>query len=143
MTTAFLDALRDRVTSVCAGDPFRFVPTDSPFSFDLQPTGAIDAAFRVTAEMGAVTGGFNFSEIRTDPVVIWLARKRTAEPQVMYRQFLTDVSSLRAAVIRDGLTGGGDYDVPDAGASAVIRDDPGKEYAVLRFTVPINYETTV
>lgn len=137
---AALDVIRDRVTSLCVSDPFGFIPTATPFSFELQPTGTIDTAFRVTADMGAVRGWLNYTEERTDPVQIWVARKQTSEPQVTYRQLLTDASALRAAVIRDGLSG--DYDVPDGGASAVIQYEAGKEYAVLRLTVPINYETS-
>lgn len=138
---SFLDTLRDRVTSVCAGDPFGFIPAGTPFNFDLQPSGTIDTAFRITADLGAPVGGFNYSEQRTDPMQIWVARKQGADPRETYRQLMTDASSLRAAVIRDSLAG--DYDVPDGGSSAVIQHEAGREYAVLRLTVPINYETTV
>lgn len=138
---SFLDSLRDRVTSVCAGDPFRFVPSATPFSFDLQPTGAIDGTFRITTELGVPIGGFNYSEQRTDAMIIWVARKQTADPQVAYRQLITDASSLRAAVIRDGLAG--DYDVPDSGSAAAVQPPGGREYTVLRLSVPVQYETSV
>lgn len=138
---SFLDTIRDRVTSVCAGDPFRLVETATPFNFDLQPTGTIDGAFRITTELGVPIGGFNYSEQRTDSMIIWVARKQTADPKVAYRQLVTDASSLRAAVIRDGLAG--DYDVPDAGSAATVQPPGGREYAVLRLSVPVAYETSV
>lgn len=138
-----IEAIRDRVTSVCAGAPFGFVTTEMPFDFKLQPSGAIDTAFRITTDQGTIVGGTNYSETVTDPVVIWLARKHTAAPEATYRQLLTDARSLRAAIIHDGVTGGGDYDVPDGGAGATIQNESGREYAVLRLTVPVNYERTV
>lgn len=138
-----LDVILDRVASVCAGAPFAFTAASTPFNFDLQPHGTIDGAFRVTADKGSILGGTSYSEIPTDPVVIWLARKTTADPKTVYRQFITDARSLRSALIHDGVTGGGDYDVTDGGVGATIQQDPGKEYAVLRLTIPINYEQSV
>ena len=137
-----LDLLRDRITSVCAGDPFGFTQADVPWTFDGMPTGTIDGGFRVTSDVGPIRGWTNFSEERTDPITIWLARKQTARPEDCYRKLVTDASSLRAAVIRDGV-GGGDFDVPDGPVSGTIQAPKGAEYAVLRLTLPINYETSV
>jgi len=135
--------LRDRIASVCARSPFTLTQAATPFDFDLQPTGQIDGVFRLTSEAGDVIGGFNYSEERTDRVEIWIARKQAASPGGAYRLLLADATSIRAAVIRDGVTGGGDYHVPPDGAGMSINHDPGREYAVLRLTLPINYEATV
>jgi hypothetical protein len=138
-----LDVLRDRVTSICVADPFGFIPATTPFNFDQQPHGTIDKCFRLTSDIGTVIGGTSYSEQRTDPITIWLARKMNADAPTTYRQLVTDASSLRAAVIRDGVTGGGDYDVPDGGSSGQVQHQKNTEYAVLRLTIPLNYETSV
>lgn len=138
-----IDALRDRVASVCARAPFNLIQAVTPFDFTLQPTGQIDQVFRITSRFDGVVGGFNYSEERTDLVEIWVARKQAAAPGTAYRTLLTDASSLRAAVIRDGATGGGDYSVPDGGAGFSVDHDPGHEYAVLRVTVPVNFDATL
>lgn len=135
-----IDVIRDRVASVCASAPFAFMQAMTPFDFDLQPTGMIDGVFRLTSQTGSVIGGFNYSEERTDLVDIWVARKQKADPQSAYRQLLTDASSLRAAVIRDGVSNGGDYHVPADGAGVSIDHESGREYAVLKLTIPLNYE---
>jgi hypothetical protein len=49
---------------------------------------------------------------------------------------------LRAAVIRDGLLSG-EYIVPDGEAGWAPEQELGREYAVLRMTLPVNYETSV
>ena len=139
-TTA--DVIRDRVASICGSSPFQFVNAVTPFDFDLQPNGQIDQVFRITCESDEVIGGMNFSEERTDRVEIWVARKQAGTPDQMYRALLTDASSMRAAVIRDGCQNGGDYTVPDGTTYAIDHQD-GLEYAVLRLTVPVNYEAEV
>lgn len=134
-------AIRDRVSSICASDPFNFVQAQTPFDFNSQPTGAIDACFRMTSESDNVIGGFNFTEERTDTIEIWLARKQTAVPNESYRQFLTDVSSMRCAVIQDGTEG--DYFVPADSVGFSVKHDADKEYAVLRLSVGVNYEASL
>ena len=133
--------IRARVTSVCVAAGFS--ATDNPFDFREQPTGGIDLALRVTTNGGEVLGGIAFTEERTDIFEIWVARKQGADPEAAYQALLADAAVLRAAVIRDGATGGGDYAVPDAGAAHDIQHDPGAEYAVLRLALPINYEVTL
>lgn len=134
------DAIRERIASVCAASPFGFVPAVTPFGFDLQPTGSIEEVFRVESEAAGVIGGFNYLEDRTDAVTIWLARKQAADPQAVYTRLLVDASSLRAALVRDGATGGGDYSVPDSGAGMSLSHDTGREFAVLRLSLHVNFE---
>ena len=136
------DVVRNRIASICASAPFNFLEAETPFDFTLQPTSQIDQVFRVTCESDIVVGGFNYSEERTDRVEIWVARKQAGTPKAAYDALVTDVSSLRAAIIRDGATGGGDYIVPD-GAGFSLQHDDGKEYAVLRVTIPVNYEAVL
>lgn len=140
MAANTLEDIRDRVNSVCAAAPFGFVESASVFNFDLQPTGTIDKCFRIEAQTGTVIGGFNYREDRTDLLRIWVARKHLGDGPAMYRQLLTDATSMRAAVIRDGLQNGGDYGVPDEGAALSVQHDPGREYGVLQLTIAVNYE---
>lgn len=136
-----IDVIRDRIASVCASAPFQFNEATTPFDFALQASGLIDGSYRLTCELGSVIGGFNYSEERTDLVDIWVARKQTADPKTAYRLLTTDVNSLRAAVIRDGLNG--DYFVPDDGAAFSVSHEDGQEFAVLKLTIPVNFESTV
>lgn len=135
------DVLRDRVSSVVA--VLGFTQAQTPFSFELQPSGQIDRVFRVELSAGTVIGGFNYTEERTDVAAIWLARTHNGTPSETYRTLVSDVSSVRSAVIRDGLQVSGDYLVPDDGFDWEIQREPGSAFAVLRLTVPLNYETTV
>jgi hypothetical protein len=135
------DTLIDRVTSVCAALGFRLAQT--PFSFDLQPSGQIDQVFRVEWVSGFVRGGFNYTEERNDFATIWVARTHNGTPHEVYRTLSADVSSLRAAVIRDGLETSGEYLVPDDGFDWDIQRATGSSYAVLRCQIPLNYEATV
>lgn len=143
MSAQTIDVIRQRVASVCAGSPFGLRQAVTPFGFDLQPTGQIDEVFRLESEVIDVIGGFNFTEDRTDAIRIWVARKQQADPEGTYTRLLADASSLRAAVIRYGEQGGGDYGVPDGGGGQIIQREAGKEYAVLRLTIPVNYEANV
>lgn len=131
-----------RLNSLCADDPFRFTRAVSPFNFDHQPSGQIDQVFRVTAEADAVIGGFNFSEERTDTVEVWVARRHMGDQSAAYESLLTDVTSLTAAITRDGSTGGGDYCVVDGGTAQIEHPD-GADYSVARLALLVNYESVL
>ena len=135
--------IRDRIASLCAAQPFAFVQAVTPFSFDLQPAGEIDQVFRIETEGGPILGGFNFREDRTDLMHIWIARKYDGAPDDAYQRLVTDATSIRAAVIRDGAVQSGEYVVPPDGAALSVQRDPGRAFAVLRLTVPVNYEQFV
>lgn len=134
------ELVRDRIRSVCGSAPFSLTESITPFDFSLQPTGQIEGVFLVQVEHEFTLGGFNYSEERTDRMEIWVARKQAGAPQAAYRQLVADASGLRAAIVRDGAIASGDYCVPDDGAGMSVRHDDGQEYAVLRLTVPVNYE---
>jgi hypothetical protein len=133
------DEIRNRITSLCCDTPFQFTVSVDPFSFTQQPATAIDAVCRIESEAAGVVGGFNYSEERTDLMRIWVARRQAADPDATYQRLQADARSLRAAVIRDGCTGG-DYGVPNAGGSLRISKDRGAEFAVLQLTIPANYD---
>jgi hypothetical protein len=143
MAAQLLAAIANRVASLCAGAPFYFTQAQDPFSFDLQPVGVIDQVFRIEASEVSTSGGTNYSETRIGNLRIFVARLQNGAPQAAYTLLSTDAHSLTAAVTRDGVTGGGDYDVPDAGRGFLVQHDKGKDYAVLRLTLPVNFEATV
>lgn len=130
------EAMHRQITSLCIGAGF--VRAQTPFDFDQQPTGLVDGAFRVTVDAGPPVGGFGLTETRTDTVVVWVARKHKADPWEAYDALLTDCSSLTMLVVRDGIQGG-EYAVPD-GTSLGIEHENGREFAVARLGVPVNYE---
>ncbi len=134
----------DRLNSLCATAPFSLTQAIAPFDFTHQPSSNIDQVFRVELEGKTphVVGGFNYSEERTEVFLVWVARLLNADPQASYRLLITDVTSLTAAITRDGATGGGDYAVLD-GAGAHIEHKKGDEFAVARLALPINYETSL
>jgi hypothetical protein len=131
------EAVFARITTLCADSGF--TRAVSPFDFDNVPTGVIDGCFRVTVEGGPVLGGFSFSEERNDIVSVWVARKHSADPQEAYERLVTDVSSLTRAVVRYGAQTWGEFAVPD-GTTSLIEHENGREFAVARVAIPINYE---
>jgi hypothetical protein len=135
-----LGAIVARVNSLLAAAPFGLVQAQSPFDFNVEPTGRIDQAYRVEAEGGTVIGGMSYSETRQDVLRIWVARKQAAAPQTTYQSLVTDATSITAAVVRDGATLGGDYDVLDEGRGCSFLQEPGREFSVLRLTLSIDYE---
>jgi hypothetical protein len=132
--------VRDRISSVCADSPFHWTQSQTPFSFDLQPSGQIDEVFRVELEAGSAIGGFNYTEERIDSIHVWVAKKHAPDISETYRTLLNSASSLRAAVIRDGSAVSETYSIPNAGIVLQIQREAGKEFAVVRQTVPVCYE---
>lgn len=137
------DVILDRIASICATAPFEFKQAVTPFSFDLQPSGQVDGVYRLEYGDGPILGGFNYLEERTDRVTIWVARKYNGDATAMYKALVTDATSLRAAVIRDGTVTSGEYFVPDEGNAQQIVRQPNAEFAVLRLQIPLNYEIQV
>ena len=135
-------ALIDRLTSLCVDPPFSWQQSFSPFGFDRQPTGVADQVFRIEVEQDTVIGGMSYSEDRTDLITFWIARQQQHDPNGARRLLAVDVTSLSAAVVRDGADAGGDYAVPDGGGVA-FSHDAGDEYAVARLSLPINYEVSL
>lgn len=143
MAAMTIDLVLARINSICAGRPFELTPGPTPFDFDTVPTGEIDGAFRVEMVPVGVIGGMSFHETRQDEVRVWVARKALANPHETVRLLQLDASSLTAAIVRDGSTGGGDYDVLDRGRGASISHHRGQEYATLRLTLTVDYEAAL
>jgi hypothetical protein len=137
------DQIVDRVRSICASEPFGFTEAVVWESFDLQPATNLDRVFRIQPPSSQrVTGGFDFYEGRTDSLQIWVARRPHGDPAAQRRALLRDMHSLTAAVTRDGLVNSGDYSVPDEGRGHAIQPaGKGKDFAVLRLTLPIEYDS--
>jgi hypothetical protein len=139
-----IDALVDRVRSLCCSHPFGFIEAVSSEDFLRQPTGRGDQVFRVKARGGAVRGQIGYFEERTDPIEIEWIRAINADYDATRRALLRDVTSLTAAIIRDGhVTSGGEYTVPDSGRTSEMIGQPGASFLAMRLTVPVNYELTV
>lgn len=136
-----LDVIVDRVRSVCVS--LNLIEAAEPFSFRQQPTGAIDGCFRIVDRSQQVIGGFNFTEERTDQVVIWVAKKFAGDPTTAKQVLTRQMHSLTSAVTHDGHVASGDYSIPDTGRAYEIRADQGAEYAVLQLTIPVNYESVL
>lgn len=142
MASMTADLIVDRIRSVCAGPAFGFIESQSWTTFELQPTTNLDGVFRVLpAYSQSVSGMFGFAEDRTDSIQIWIARKRNADYDALRRTLLQDMHSLTAAIMRDAFVTSGDYGVFDEGRGHSIQDMPRADYATLRLTLPVNYES--
>lgn len=124
--------------------PFSFTEAVSSEDFMRQPTGRGDQVFRVKARGGQARGQMAYVEERTDPIEIEVIRSINADYDATRRRLLKDVTSLTAAIIRDGhVSSGGEYTVPDSGRSHDVVGQKGASFLTLRLTVPVNYETNV
>lgn len=140
MPDTTLQAIVARVNSVLASEPFVFEQAATPFGFELQPNGLIDKTFRVEGEAGPVTGGFRYSETRVDRVNVSVARALDDNPTAALDRLTTDATSIVAAVARDGAQNGGDYDLADQGRFMRTEHNRGAGFAVMRMTLPVDYE---
>ena len=134
-------ALRTRVEAVCLGAPFDLTLAKAPFDFKSEPNAVVDGAVRVTLAQQQVRGRLGMYEEAQDECTIWVARSLRADAHAVCLALETELQSLRAAVIRDGL-GDGDFAVVDGG-SASIEHAPGQPFVVGRLALLINYETQV
>lgn len=132
--------IRGRVSSVLASEPFSFLRAQTPFDFAQQPSGQIDQTYTVEVEGGEIIGGFSYIEERIDRVRIGVARTFDGDPEAVYQQLIVDATSIVAAIVRDGAEDGGDYDVMDGGRGVSIEHAGNEEFAVLRLSVPVDYE---
>jgi hypothetical protein len=136
-----VDLIVDRVRSICVNSPFGFEEAETWASFELQPTTNIDRVFRIPPPVSQhVTGRYDYVEDRVDSMQVWVARKINGQYQAIRRTLLQDMHSLTAAIVRDSAQQSGEYAVPDPGRGHTIGVMDGKEYAVLRVTLPVSYE---
>lgn len=93
----------DRVSSLVAGAPYSFERAKEPFSFDLQPDQALDRAYHATIEHQQSDGYLGLAQAELEILRIHLCRKVQRDPHAVYRQLVTDISSLVSSVLLDGV----------------------------------------
>lgn len=140
MSATTLDAIVDRVRSLCVGAPFNWTEAVQLDSFGLTPTGAIDGAFRVEGQSQQPRGWMAFQEECTDLLAVTVARPINDDYQATRRLLLKAGRSLTAAVTRDGAVTSGLYGVVDQGRAWTWEPNPSAGYLALRITLPVNYE---
>lgn len=141
MAAMTVDVIVDRVRSVCARPPFSLKEATTWVDFETTPDQAVDGAFRIMPPSSQrVIGGFSYVEDRTDSLQLWVARKHNQKYDVVRRVLLRDIHSLTSAVVRDAHGVSGDYAIPDSGRGHAIVAPPGKDFVVLRLTLPVNFE---
>jgi hypothetical protein len=120
MAAIYASGIVDRVRSLCVSTPFFLAEAESWQTFELQPSQNDSGVFRIPPPSSqGFEGGFSFREARTDILQIWIARKIENQNDGPVRQRLL---------------------VLDEGRGVAVMVDPGKEYASLRLSLPVNYE---
>jgi hypothetical protein len=102
----------ERFDAILSVPPFDYVATKEPFGFDRQPQQRLDKTYCLQSgeprELGGLLG---YAQTELVPVTISLARLVRRDAVAVYRTMLTDVSSLCAALARDGVLGDYSADV--------------------------------
>lgn len=137
-----LDAIVDRVRSLCVGWPFEMQESArlDRFDWDAAQVFGDVSVFRIETVEQPPRGGSAFSEERTDLLTIAVGRAIQGDYDAARRALLQRSASLTSAVVRDGAQHGGDYTSPDAGRRSTVEADPTAAYLTLRLTLPVNYE---
>lgn len=137
-----LDAIVDRVRSLCVRAPFEFVESARLDRFDWDPAQVFGdvSLFRVETVSQPARGGTSFSEERTDLVTVTVGRAINADYDATRRALLRAAHSLTAAVVRDGAEDSGSYVILDTGYASRVTADPTSSYLALAVTLPVNYE---
>jgi hypothetical protein len=140
MSATNLDAIIDRVRSICVSAPFSFVETTALDSFNLAPTGVFDGTFRVEGQSQQPRGWMNFMEECTDLLTVTVAKAINNDYQGTRRTLHRSARSLTSAIVRDGVVTSGLYNVIDASRQIQVTAQPSASFLTLRLTVPVNYE---
>lgn len=142
MSATTLDAIIDRVRSICFDLPFEYRETEQldDEAFEAHPEGAIDGAFKVEGQSQQVRGQFNYMEERTDLVTVSVARAINSNYDPVRRELTRAAHSLTAAIVRDGVEVSGLYGVVDRGTVRKVTANAALTYLTLRVTLPVNYE---
>ncbi len=136
-----INAIVTRISDRLIG--LSLLPSQTPFSFDMQTAGVVDGSFRILTRAQRVIGGFRYTEERIDQVVIWVAKTFEDDPTYATSELMALIHTITSAIVRDGHEVSGEYSVPDEGRSHDLRADAGSAYAVLQLTIPVCYETAV
>jgi hypothetical protein len=136
-----LDAIVDRVRSLCLGPPFEFVESARLDRFDWDAAQQFEdvSLFRVETVSQPARGGTSFTEERTDLVTVTVGRAIHGDYDATRRALLRCSHSLSAAIVRDGAAESGIYTVPDGGFASRVDADPTTAYLAMRLTLPVNY----
>lgn len=136
-----LDAVLDRVRSVCHAAPFAYRESGRLDRFEWDPALGFDVPiYQIGAVSQSTRGGTSFSEERTDLVTLTVGRMIDADYDVCRRRLHRDAASLTGAIIRDGAESG-IYSVPDVGGNQRrVEADPTAAFLTLRLNVPVTYE---
>jgi len=132
-------ALLTRLVAVCVAQGYtQAVGRD----FALQPDGNINGVFVATLQAGAGVGGMNFTEEGRAVLLLEVARPINDDLDAAELTCMTDVRTLKNAIVRDGAQVSGEYAVED-GFSATVEQPSGASYLVSRSRIPLNYEATL
>ncbi len=140
MSATTLDVIIDRVRSLCVEAPFEYIESVRFDSFDLQPAGAFDGAFRVEGVSHQERGWYNYMTERTDLLTVTVQKAINDDHDDVRRYLTRTAHSLTSAIVQDGAVASGLYAVADRGQVRKINIEDTDQYAVLRVTLPINYE---
>lgn len=138
-----LDTLLDRVRSLCVSAPFGYIEAQRFDSFELQPVGAFDGAFRVDVQSQQPRGFMDYREETTDLLTVTVAKATNADYDATRRTLVQAGRSLTAAVTRDGVQISGLYTVLDQGRGWTVTTSPTAGFLELRVTLPVNYEASL
>lgn len=127
-----------RIDSILQSAPFEFTRAKEPFGFDRQPQQQLHRTYCLVADDPREVGGYlGYAQAELVPVTIRLARKVQRNATAAYRALLTDVSSLQAAIARDGIDG--DYNA-DVDTWRVLEPGPNDDYVVAELIALADYE---
>jgi hypothetical protein len=127
-----------RIDRVVTGAPFQYRAAREPFGFDLQPNQLLDRTYCLDAsDSREVEAYIGYAQSEIVPVTIRLARKVHRDAVAAYRTLLTDVSSLQAALVRDGVAG--DYNA-EIDSWRVPEPGPTDDFVIAELTALVDYE---
>jgi hypothetical protein len=127
-----------RFDAILTGAPFSYVVSKEPFGFDRQPQQLLHRTYCLKADDPREVGGYlGYAQNEIVPVTIRLARKVQRDAVAAYRALLTDVSSLQAAIARDGIDG--DYNA-DVETWRVPEPGPDDPFVVAELVALADYE---
>lgn len=137
-----LDAIVDRVRSICVGAPFGWDESARLDRFDFDPAQRMGSGsvFRIETVSQPPRGGTSYAEERTDLVTVTVGRAINGRYDECQRSLLRSAHSLTSAIVRDGHEDSGIYTVADQGQVGRLTADPTAAYLMLPITLPVNYE---
>lgn len=138
MASTTRTAILAELAALVEAAPFAFTAAAEPFGFDLQPDTHLDATYCLLAESDRVDGYLGYAQAQIDRVTLRLARKTQRAGLDTVAQLTVDITSLRGAIARAGLTSGTySADVEDDRIEPPAADD---NFVVAEITCTIDYD---